>query len=57
MKNKINFDNQIKQKPFKDWEQPNVRINIKEDEYITNHLLFCKTHNEKSSVTSPSQQV
>ena len=48
MKNKINIDNQIKQKPFKDWEQPNVRINIKEDEYITNHLLFCKTHKEKS---------
>ena len=48
MKNKININNQIRQKPFKDWEQPNVRINIKEDEYITNHLLFCKTHKEKS---------
>ena len=46
MKNKININNQIRQKPFK--YQPNVRFNIKADEYITNHLLFYKTHKEKS---------
>ena len=38
----------MREKLFKDWEQPNVIFNIKKDEYITNHLMFCKTHNEKS---------
>ena len=34
--------------PFKDWEHPSLRFDIKEDEEITNHIFFCKTDKQKS---------
>lgn len=34
--------------PFKDWEHPSLRFDIKEDDEITKHIFFCKTDKEKS---------
>ena len=34
--------------PFKDWEHPSLRFDIKEDDEITKHIFFCKTDKQKS---------
>ena len=34
--------------PFKDWEHPSLRFDMKEDDEITKHIFFCKTDKHKS---------
>ena len=34
--------------PFKDWEHPSLRFDMKEDDEITKHIFFCKTDKQKS---------
>ena len=34
--------------PFKDWEHPSLRFDMKEDDEITKHIIFCKTDKQKS---------
>ena len=34
--------------PFKDWEHPSLRFDIKEDDEITKHIFFYKTDKQKS---------
>ena len=34
--------------PFKDWEHPSLRFDMREDNEITKHIFFCKTDKQKS---------
>ena len=34
--------------PFKDWEHPSLRFDLKVDDEITKHIFFCKTDKQKS---------
>ena len=57
MKKNYNIPAEILDTPYDDWEQPNIRFDVKEDENITKHILFCKTHKENSfsKVTEPKK--
>ena len=43
--------------PFKDWEHPSLRFDIKEDDEITKHIFFCKTDKQKSFSENTKQDL
>ena len=47
MKNII-IQKELQNHPFKDWEHPSLRFDLKEDDEITKHIFFCKTDKQKS---------
>ncbi len=55
----INLSKELLDTPFKDWEQPSIRFDIKEDEDITKHLFYYKTDkvNSFSEKTEPKAKL
>ena len=45
---KLKLPEKLLNTPFKDWEHPSLRFDIKEDDEITKHIFFCKTAKQKS---------
>ena len=45
---KLKLPEELLNTPFKDWEHPSLRFDIKEDDEITKHIFFCKTDKQKS---------
>ena len=44
----VNLPDKLLDTPFKDWEHPSLRFDMKEDDEITKHIFFCKTDKQKS---------
>ena len=42
MNNDINVPKEITNAPFKDWEHPSLRFDIKENDNVTKHMIFLK---------------
>ena len=40
---KLKLPEELLNTPFKDWEHPSLRFDMKEDDEITKHIFFCKT--------------
>ena len=45
---KIIIQKELQNHPFKDWEHPSLRIDLKENESITKHIFYYKTDKHKS---------
>ena len=43
--------------PFKDWEHPSLRFDMKEDDEITKHIFFCKTDKQKVFLRRQNQNL
>ena len=48
MSEEINIPKKVLTTPYKDYEHPSIRFNIKETKDVTKHLLFYKTDKENT---------
>ena len=59
MNNEIDVPKEITDAPFKDWEHPSLRFDIKENDNVTKHMIFFKTDKKQSfsEQTSPKKML